>query len=231
MQVSLKKKNRVEWLLPVALILLSTVPVVAGTARIIELSGGAEITPENARFFASPLPVIIHIVTVTIYSVLGAFQFVPSFRHRHLRWHRAAGLVLIPSGLAAALSGLWMTMFYSWPEGDGPLLYALRLLFGSAMLISIVFGAVALRRRDYRGHGAWMLRGYAIGLGAGTQVLTFAAWVLPFGEPNELISDLLMGVGWVINLTVVEWIIRRQHSRRIRSRRAAPLTMKRFESS
>ncbi|MCL4267873.1 MAG: hypothetical protein KJ069_32200 [Anaerolineae bacterium] len=42
--------------MPIGLILLSVVPVVAGAARIAELPGGAEITPDNARFFASPNP-------------------------------------------------------------------------------------------------------------------------------------------------------------------------------
>jgi hypothetical protein len=63
-----------EWLGPAALIMLSAVPVAAGALRITQLSGGAEITPENARFFAAPVPVLVHILTVSVYSVLGAFH-------------------------------------------------------------------------------------------------------------------------------------------------------------
>ena len=85
----------------------------------------------------------------------------------------------------AALSGLWMTHFYPWPDGDGELLYGLRLLFGSAMLLSIVLGVAAIRRRDIVQHGAWMMRGYAIGLGAGTQALTQLPWILIFGMPGR----------------------------------------------
>ena len=55
-----------------------------------------------------------------------------------------------------------------------------------------------------------MMRAYAIGLGAGTQVLTLLAGELIAGPPSELSRALLMGAGWVINLAVAEWAIRRQ---------------------
>jgi hypothetical protein len=145
-----KKTKRVDWLILAGLLLLSAVPVIAGAVRIVELTGNAEITPQNARFFASPLPVVLHIVSVTLYSILGAFQFVPGIRRRKPGWHRAVGKwILVPSGLSAALTGLWMARFYPWPDGDGVLLYWLRLFFGSAMVLSIILGAVAIRRRDY----------------------------------------------------------------------------------
>jgi uncharacterized membrane protein len=206
------KTRSAKWLVA-ALILLSAIPIAAGAFRLRELAGGAEITPANARFFASPLPVVLHIVSVTLYAILGAFQFVPSLRRRRHAWHRIAGRILIPCGLAAALSGLWMTLFYPWPDGDGVILYGLRLLFGSAMLLAILLGVAAIRRRDFVQHGAWMLRGYAIGMGAGTQVLTSLLGVLLFGIPGEFPRALLMGAAWVINLAVAEWILHRRPAR------------------
>jgi hypothetical protein len=59
-------------------------------------------------------------------------------------------------------------------------------------------------------HRAWMTRAYAIGLGAGTQVLTGMIGALILGKPNELENALLMGTAWVINLAVAEWSIRRR---------------------
>ncbi len=73
----------------------------------------------------------------------------------------------------------------SWPAGDGAILYGLRLLFGSAMLLSILLGVAAIRRRDFAQHGDWMLRGYAIGMGAGTQMLTLMAGELIIGPPSD----------------------------------------------
>ena len=199
------------------LILLSLVPAVAGTARLTQLAGDAEITAENARFFAQPIPVVLHILVVIPYCIVGAFQFSRGFRRRNRPWHRAAGRVLAMFGLVAALTGLWMAHFYPWPEGDGHGVYLERLVFGTAMAVSILLALDAVRRRDFKAHGAWMIRAYAIGLGAGTQVLTHLPWFILVGKPGESARTVLMGAGWVINVIVAEWIIRRG---RIRS----PLT-------
>jgi len=110
---------KADWLIPAGLIALSFIPTVAGTFRMVQLGGGAEITPDSARFFAAPLPVVLHIVSSVIFCVLGAFQFSPSFRRRKPNWHRAAGRMLIPCGLVAALAGLWMTQFYPSVDFDG----------------------------------------------------------------------------------------------------------------
>jgi uncharacterized membrane protein len=215
-----KHASRSEWWIPASLILLSLVPAVAGTARLTEIAEGGAVTPENARFFASPLPVVLHILTVIPYSILGALQFGPAFRRRHRGWHRAAGRVLVGCGLIAALTGLWMTLVYPWPAGDGWLVYLERLVFGTAMLAALVLALDAIRRRDFASHGAWMTRAYAIGLGAGTQVLTHLPWfVFAEGKPGELPRAVMMGAGWVVNVIVAEWIIRRGSTRR---RRSAP---------
>lgn len=209
------KSTRSDWLIPAALISLSLVPALAGTARLAQLAGGAEITPGNARFFAAPLPVLLHIPAAIAYSILGAFQFSAGFRRRRRAWHRVAGRILIPCGLVVALSGLWMAHFYPWPQGDGQILYLERLVFGSAMVLSIVLGIGAIQRRDFVAHGAWMTRAYAIGLGAGTQVLTHLPWfVFVEGRPGELPRAVMMGAAWAINVVVAEWIIQNRMARR-----------------
>jgi uncharacterized membrane protein len=167
------------------------------------------VTPANARFFAQPLPVVLHILSVIPYSMVGAFQFSKGFRRRHRSWHRVVGRILGVLGLMAALSGLWMAHFYPWPAGDGIGVYVERLVFGTAMVVSIVLGIdAAARRRNFKAHGAWMIRAYAIGLGAGTQVLTHLPWFIFVGKPGESARTLLMGAGWLINVLVAEWIIR-----------------------
>ncbi|MEU3456707.1 DUF2306 domain-containing protein [Micromonospora sp. NPDC006766] len=199
--------------MPVGLIMLSAVPVIAGAARVAELSGGATVTADNARFFAAPVPVLVHIVGASLYCLLGAAQFARVFRRRRPGWHRAAGRLLVPCGLAAALSGLWMALFYPRPPSDDVLVTGFRLVFGSAMVGCIVLGVAAIRRRDIARHRAWMARGYAIGLGAGTQVLTHLPWMVLAGPPNGLTRALLMLAGWVINLGVTEWALRKRPTR------------------
>ena len=203
-----------DWLVPVALIALSFIPVAAGLVRLAGLAGGAAITPENARFFAMPLPVVIHILGATIFCILGAFQFSPGLRRRRPAWHRVAGRILIPCGLAAGLSGLWMTHFYPLsPHLQGNFLYGFRILIGSAMVMSIALSFSAILRRDIARHRSWMMRGYAIAQGAGTQALVSILWLVILGTPSELVRDLLLIAGWIINLAVAEWIIRANRSK------------------
>ena len=207
--ITVNSSARGEWLVIALLIALSALPVGAGAVRLAGLASGAEITPENARFFAAPVPVVLHILSVSVYCVLGAFQFSPGIRRRRPGWHRGAGRLLVPLGLVAALSGLWLTQFYPPVDHDGPLLYVIRLVVGSAMVLFICLGLAAIRRRDIARHRAWMMRGYAIGLGAGTQALTHLPYFLFEGIQGELSRALAMGAGWAINLAVAEWIIRR----------------------
>jgi uncharacterized membrane protein len=206
--------TRRDWLIPAGLITLGLVPALAGVVRVAELARGAAVTPENARFVAAPLPVLIHIPAVILYSILGAFQFSPGLRRQRRGWHRAAGRVLVPAGIVVALSGLWMARFYPWPPGDGLIVYAERLVVGTAMLASIAVSLDAIRRRDFAAHGDWMTRAYAIGLGAGTQVFTHLPWLLLApGKPGELARGIMMGAGWLINVVAAEWIIRRRSTR------------------
>ena len=79
----------------------------------------------------------------------------------------------------------------------------------------------AIRRRDFASHGAWMTRAYAIGMGAGTQVLTHLPWFVLVGTPGESARTFLMGAGWVINVVVAEWIIRSRDARPAGSRALA----------
>ena len=133
---------------------------------------------------------------------------------------------MILCALLVAMSGLWMAHFYAWPAGDGQILYVERLIVGSAMLLSVVLGVDAIRQRDFNSHGAWMTRAYAIGMGAGTQVLTHLPWfMLSDVKPGEIPRAVMMGAGWVINMLVAEWVIRRgdRISKVITMPRATPL--------
>src|SRR2546423_3574260 len=79
------------WLTPLGLLLLGMLPVIAGAFRLEQLSGVSEAMPANPRFAPMPLPVVLHIVSATLLSVLGPLQFAAGFRRRWPAWHRIAG--------------------------------------------------------------------------------------------------------------------------------------------
>ena len=211
------RKTQTPWWVPAGLILLSVIPLTFGAIRLSQLMSGAEITPDNARFFESPSPVVIHIISSAIYALLGAFQFVSRLWTRGIKWHRWVGRLLVPCGLFVGLSGLWMTIFYPRPEGASDLLFFFRLFFGSGMILSITLGFISIRRRDVAQHQAWMTRAYAIGMGAATQVLTGMVGALILGKVNEFENALLVGTAWVINLAIAELSIRRSPIKQTRT--------------
>lgn len=197
---------------PFALVALSVAPAIAGSLRLTGLLGGPQLMPADPRIDAVPLPVIVHIVSVIPYSLLGAFQFSSRLRARRPAWHRAAGRLLVPLAMAVAFSGLWMTLAYPSKPGSGALLFTFRLAVGAAMAASVGLGFAAIRHGDVRRHRAWMIRAYALALGAGTQVLTGAVGPTLVGT-SVLANDLTMGAAWAINLAVAEYVIRRPESR------------------
>ena len=215
--ITTKKSN---WLVPFALIMLSIVPMLAGAVRLFQIGNAAPVTSENLRFMSAPLPVVMHIISSVIYSILGAFQFSDSFRRNKPLWHRTSGKWLIPLGLISALSGIWMTLFYARPAIDGELivanfddqnLFVIRLLIGVAMCCFILLGLAVIRKRNFPQHRAWMIRAYALALGAGTQVFTHIPWFVFPDLHSELTRTICMGAGWAINVLVAEWVISRKN--------------------
>ena len=69
-----------------------------------------------------------------------------------------------------------------------------------------------------------MIRSYAIGLVAGTQVFTLGIGGIVFGK-GELSTALLMAAAWAINLAVAERVIRK------RTHRRSPVTPSRLATS
>jgi uncharacterized membrane protein len=193
-----------------ALVALSVIPLVGGLTRLLGLAGFADVEG-HARFAADPIPAVLHIVSATLFATLGALQFAPTLRRRS--WHRFAGRVLAPLGILAGLAGIYMVL--SWPPKpfDSLLLNALRLAAGGAMVAFIVRSLIAVYRRDLGAHGRFMTRAYALGAAGGTQAFTLLPFAASAAFRTELSMALLMGAGWLINLAVAEWALRRTHHR------------------
>src|SRR5947209_4191247 len=117
------------WLAPAGLLLLGMLPVIAGAFRLEQLAGISDAMPANARFAPMPWPVVLHIVSATLLSLLGPLQFAAAFRRRWPVWHRMGGRLLVGCGLLVALTGLWMTVLYAPPDGSGLLLFVSRIVF------------------------------------------------------------------------------------------------------
>lgn len=207
----MKKKS--DWLIPLGLILLTLVPSIAGIVRLAGLAQGGPVTPENSRFFSEPAAAAIHIIGSFFFGFFGALQFSPGFRRSRPHWHRNAGRPLIFAGFAAALTGLYLTVVFPHLDTDGPTLFTVRIFVGFGMTLSLVLAVNAVMKRKFGLHGAWMMRAYALGMGAGTQVFTHLPWVIVTGTlPTGYVRDGAMAAGWLINVLLVEWILYRDSS-------------------
>ena len=207
-----RQRSTNAWLAITGLLLLSALPIIGGVVRLSEVPAVA-----GSRPLASSVAAVAHIVAMTVYCLLGVFQFSPALRGRR-RWHRTAGRVLIPVGFVAALGAAWLAVFFSGPPDQLPLAMV-RLVFASAMLVFLALGTAAVIRRAFVMHGDWMARAYAIGVGNGTQSLVVILWTVPLGEVDAWGETWLVATGTLITVFVAELLIRRRAARR---RVAAP---------
>ena len=209
-----RRPSGAGWPVAAALVVLSFIPLSAGTLRLVQLAGGPDLMPADDRFAGFPAALVVHIVGSACFALLGIGQLLTRFRRRLPIWHRRAGRVLIVAGLAVVGSALWLTLGYPPQPGTGPVLFAARVVVSVAMGAFLVLGFAAVRRSDINAHRAWMVRAYALALGAGTQAFTEGFTEAAVGV-GELSGDLAKLAGWVINLAVAEWAIRRTaHGRR-----------------
>jgi len=209
-QQAQRQRPRSGWLAITGLLLLSALPVIGGALRLGEVSAG----PEAALPVASSVAIVAHIVAMSMFCLLGAFQFSPALRIRR-GWHRAAGRAVIPAGFIAGLSAVWLAVFFRGPP-DELALAMVRLIFAVGMTTFLVQGAIAIKRRDFTAHGAWMTRAFAIAVTGGTQALVSVLWALPFGEADVVGETWIVAAGFVINSVVAELLIRRRSGRRMR---------------
>lgn len=215
-----------EWWIAAGLLALTMLPAVSGIARLADLAGTA--TAESERFHTSPLPIVVHAVGGIIFCGLGAFQFMPGLRLRHPRYHRIAGRIVLPAGLAMTLSGLWMTQIYDIVPEQSRQVYAVRIFVGVATTVGLVLALAAILHRNVRSHRRWMIRSYALGLGAGTQAAIGIPIATIFGLGQLLtpaVHAAVLGAGWGINALVAEWIIRRPSLKATRTQPRSTLSV------
>lgn len=213
-----RRPSGAAWPVAVALVVLSLIPLGAGALRLVQLAGGPSLMQADDRFSGFPAALVIHIVGSACFALLGIGQLITRFRRRHPAWHRRTGRVLVAAGLAVVGSALWLTLGYPAQPGTGPILFVSRIVAATAMGGFLILGFAAVRRRDIAAHRAWMIRTYALALGAGTQAFTegFTEAVVGVGVVS---GDLAKLGGWVLNLAVAEWAVRRTAGGRRRARR------------
>ncbi len=195
-------------LAPVGLFCACIVPVAAGIYRGSAIIREWDWMPTFSPERVDRIPLFIHVTASAIFYVLGALQVLPRFRAKHPSWHRRAGKMAVVTGLLGAGTSTWMTAMHQGVSG--PILMYGRLLFGPLWGLFIVLGLFAIRARDFRSHGAWMLRAFAVAMPAGTLIFIFLPFFLVLDEVPEVLDESLQSCAWIAHLLIAEWIIRRK---------------------
>lgn len=195
-----------------ALFLLALIPVLIGIGILISMQQGTLNTftePQDLIRRASYSWALSgHIVGGSALLILGFAQFFPRLRSTCPACHRWTGRALIALGVFFALSSLWMNFSANAMLGSA-------LHDGAQNVVAVLFlivlglGVAAIRRGEVARHRVWMVRAYALTLGAATQTVLLLPVFLIYGEAEGTALDLVFISGWLINLAVAEVLIRR----------------------
>lgn len=158
----------------------------------------------------------IHVYASLWVLLAGFTQFSKSLQRNNPRLHRTMGYIYVIDVLAiTGPAGLVMGFYAN--GGD-----LSRVAFVLLAVLWIFFTAMALvkaKQKDFRAHRNYMIRSYALTLSA----ITLRAWKYLITNSYHLDSSLVVRpmdvyrvvawLGWVGNLLVAEWIIRRTRSK------------------
>jgi hypothetical protein len=148
-----------------------------------------------------------HVFSSLFLLIAGFTQFYNPLQKRMQRTHRNVGKLYViiivcisgPAGFVMALyaNGGWMS----------------QTAFAVLSVLWIYFTArayIAIRQRRFVDHGNYMLRSYALTLSA----LTLRAWkylIVMLFHPHPMDAYMLVAwLGWVPNLLLAEWLVRRK---------------------
>ncbi|MXQ66448.1 DUF2306 domain-containing protein [Actinomadura rayongensis] len=161
---------------------------------------------------------VTHIFTAFVALVLGPLQFLPAVRARR-RVHRVLGRCYVFAGvLPSAAAGVPVALL------SGRLLTQIGLTIPALLWPVTAFLAVrAARRGDHAAHRDWMTRNYALTFLAVTSRILVPFLLLarlaiegtPAGGRQALVDGTIpvgQALGWIVNLVLVEYLIRRRRA-------------------
>jgi hypothetical protein len=186
---------------------LSAIPILAAVPLLVQIPLG-DLPPQSARYNAVSISLFVHAAGGILFGLLGPIQFARAQGRRYGRWHRIMGRVFWAAGMLLALSSL--RLLWQFPDAATWILRLARLAASLGLIAALILGLRAAIMRDMPRHRAWMIRAYAIGMGAATIALVMFPIYLITGAPlSGYASDIAFVGSWVLNIAAAEWVIRR----------------------
>ncbi len=190
------------------LLLLSAIPILVSGVRLVQIPTGA-LPAEAMRFGAVPLAHFAHALGGVLFGLLGPVQFSNVLRRRFGRAHRVIGYVFVGAGLGLAVSAL--RLLWVFPDVVTGPLTLVRLVLSLGLGGALIWAVQAALQGQRARHRAYMIRAYAVGMGAATQALMMLPIAIFSGTAlNGALADGIFIAAWALNLFLAEWVIRRR---------------------
>jgi uncharacterized membrane protein len=205
--------------------LLVSIAVVVVVAIPVLLYPYLSLDPDRSRIPVTTelhyATLVLHVVTAATALVLGVMQLLPRVRARRALHRRLGRTFLVVGVVAFGLTGIPLAL--TTPNGDvtryGILVPAV------GWLVCAALGWAAIRRGRLAAHRAWMIRTYALTFFAITTrmvVPLLVAVQMPFQDERgpDIVRQVVertipygQWLGWMIDLAVAEYAIRRLRRR------------------
>lgn len=101
----------------------------------------------------------IHVVTGLIATLIGWYQFIPSFRAKNMKAHRIVGKIYMYCIVIAALTAIYLAIVSPGMNVLGKLGFV---VVPFVWLSTIAFGYTSIIRKKVMQHQEWMLRNYVV---------------------------------------------------------------------
>ena len=213
-----EKLSKVRPRTPRLVVLMAVVAVIAVPVLLFPY---LSLDPDRSRISVTTdlhyVGLVVHVFTAATALLLGVLQLVPRVRARRVLHRRLGRAFLVVGVVAFGLTGIPLAL--TTPNGDvtryGILVPAV------GWLVCAALGWAAIRGGRLAAHRAWMIRTYALTFFALTTrmvVPILLALQLPFQADRspdavrELVERSIpygQWLGWIINLAVAEYVIRR----------------------
>lgn len=192
---------------PSALLLGTLLTIVLALMQAVQIPLGA-LPEDGQRLSAAPVWHFMHVLGGATFGILGPIQFGRVLMRRYGFLHRVMGRVFVVAGAMVSLSSLGL--LWHFPGAYSVAVSSGRLLFGIALGVALAIAMQAIRKRDLVRHRNWMIRAYAIGIGATAVTMVFFPIYVITGEPpTGLVSDIVFLGSWTACIVFAEGLVRR----------------------
>uniref|UniRef100_UPI0040487D0F DUF2306 domain-containing protein n=1 Tax=Yoonia sp. TaxID=2212373 RepID=UPI0040487D0F len=193
--------------IPAVLYFFSLLTLMFALVQAVQIPLGA-LPQDTARLATAPIPHFAHALGGVVFGLLGPLQFGRVLARKYGKLHRVMGRVFVAAGALLSLSTLGL--LWRFPDGASALVSGSRLVFGVALGVALIKAMLAIRARNFTAHRNWMIRAYALGIGATAVSMVFIPiYAITGAPPTGLASDVAFIGSWTICVIIAEIIIRK----------------------